>query len=108
MHHFYLRIIIFRKFYSKDFPSVIFSELFVNIHNRHQKLRMLTKFHKNRFGNSLTDGNSLTYTLTSDRRGFLFPTYIFLLINHFMSVSDVGIKRAVRAKLNMQEKKSKK
>jgi hypothetical protein len=33
--------------------------------------------------------------------GFLFPTYIFLLISHYKSVSDVGIQRAVRAKLNM-------
>jgi hypothetical protein len=33
--------------------------------------------------------------------GFLFATYIFLLIIHYMSVSDVGIKRAVRAKLKM-------
>jgi hypothetical protein len=47
-------------------------------------------------------GKEVGFEVVSDSKvGFLFPTYIFLLINHFMSVSDVGIKRAVRAKLKM-------
>jgi hypothetical protein len=47
-------------------------------------------------------GKEVGFEVGSDSKvGFLFPTYIFLLINHYMSVSDVGIKRAVRAKLNM-------
>jgi hypothetical protein len=47
-------------------------------------------------------GKEVGFEVCSDSKvGFLFPTYIFLLINHFMSVSDVGIKRAVHAKLNM-------
>jgi hypothetical protein len=47
-------------------------------------------------------GKEVGFEVGSDsKEGFLFPTYIFLLINHYMSVSDVGIKRAVRAKLNM-------
>ena len=41
----------------KNGQKFIFSKLFVNIRNLHQKLRILTKFHKNRFGNSLTDIN---------------------------------------------------
>ena len=40
--------------------------------------------------------------------GFLFPTYIFLHIGNCMSVNDVGIKREVRAKLNISVQKSKK
>ena len=40
--------------------------------------------------------------------GFLFPTYIFLHIGHCMSVNDAGIKREVRAKLNISVQKSKK
>ena len=42
--------------------------------------------------------------LKSEPTSFLnsvFPTYIFLLINHYMSVYDLGIRRAVRAKLDM-------
>jgi hypothetical protein len=47
-------------------------------------------------------GKEVGFEVGSDSKvGFLFPTYIFLLINDYMSVSDVGIKRAVRAKLNM-------
>ena len=47
-------------------------------------------------------GKEVGFEVGSDSKvGFLFPTYIFLLINHYMSVSDVGIRRAVRAKLNM-------
>jgi hypothetical protein len=54
-------------------------------------------------------GKEVGFEVGSDSKvSFLFPTYIFLLINDYMSVSDVGIKRAVRAKLNMYEKKSKK
>ena len=47
-------------------------------------------------------GKEVGFEAGSDSKvGFLFPTYIFLLINHYMSGSDVGIRRAVRAKLNM-------
>ena len=47
-------------------------------------------------------GKEVGFEVGSDSKvGFLFPTYIFLLINHYMSVSDVGIRRAVRAKLDM-------
>ena len=47
-------------------------------------------------------GKEVGFEVGSDSKvGFLFPTYIFLLINHYMSVYDVGIRRAVRAKLDM-------
>jgi hypothetical protein len=47
-------------------------------------------------------GKEVGFEVGSDSKvGFLFPTYIFQLINHSMSVSDVGIRRAVRAKFNM-------
>ena len=39
--------------------------------------------------------------------GFLFPTNIFLHIGHCISVNDVGIKRAARAKLNISVHKAK-
>ena len=51
---------------------------------------------------SILFGKEVGFEVGSDSKvGFLFPTYIFRLINHYMSVSDVGIRRAVRAKLNM-------
>ena len=48
-------------------------------------------------------GKEVGFEVGSDSKvGFLFPTYIFLLINPYMSVSDVGIKTEVRAKLNIK------
>ena len=42
-------------------------------------------------------GKEVGFEVGSDSKvGFLFPTYIFLLINHYMSVSDEGIRRAVK------------
>jgi hypothetical protein len=63
---------------------------------------VLINFLKRNFLSTTLFGKEVGFEVGSDSKvGFLFPTYIFLLINHYMSVSDVGIKRAVRAKLNM-------